>query len=153
MYQKFYLAHWLMREPVRCYNQLKWMWFTEIYIIYQTKFSCIIYKSFIQLSLLQRIFPTQGSNRLPYFRRILYQLSHGKAHIIIYQTKFSCIILIEIFYIDYIYYKTLLRSCGQETFALLWVFYMLTLFLYQVVKQSKTMKAEITRMDELIFTH
>ena len=37
------------------------------------------------LSLPQRIFPTQGSNRgLPHYRRILYQLSHKGSHIYIY---------------------------------------------------------------------
>ena len=55
MYQKFYLAHWLMREPVRCYNQFKWMWFTEIYILYQAKFSGIILVEIIYIA-----FPSPG---------------------------------------------------------------------------------------------
>ena len=38
------------------------------------------------LSLLQGIFPTQGSNPgLPHCRRILYQLSHGEAHLSCFQ--------------------------------------------------------------------
>ena len=110
MYQKFYLAHWLMREPVRCYNQFKWMWCTEIYIIYQTKFSCIILEIIYIAFPSPGDLPTQGSNpRFSQCRQILYQLSHREGHIIIYQTKFSCIILMEIFYIDYIHYKNLLQ--------------------------------------------
>ena len=59
------------------------------------------------LSLLQGIFPTQGSNwGLPHFVRILYQLSHKGSHIYIYIYIYICIWVYIITYIN-IWFKHL----------------------------------------------